>query len=169
MPLGPYASLTLFTSFPQVTMSESQPAKELTGLEKEMAALLAQTADINSGAKQFKSEATKVRRKSRDLELQISSMTAPDKFGAAAGRRSRRQSRDYSEDALKIAFDVIDTNKTGSIPEEKLLEVIRAIDPNVTDEFADGMIKSVEAKDGKVEYAEFFKMMLYRQTPKPAE
>jgi len=103
-------------------MSESQPAKELTGLEKEMAALLAQTADINSGAKQFKSEATKVRRKSRDLELQISSMTAPDKFGAAAGRRSRRQSRDYSEDALKIAFDVIDTNKTGSIPEEKLLE-----------------------------------------------
>jgi len=59
--------------------------------------------------------------------------------------------------------------RSDMVPSVYPVQVIRAIDPNVTDEFADGMIKSVEAKDGKVEYAEFFKMMLYRQTPKPAE
>ena len=110
----------------------------------------------------------KVRRKSRELEDSLGDMAeasdAWNKLGQ--GRRARRGSRDlevYNDAALKQAFQTIDTDKSGSIEQSELTSAIRAMDPNASDQVIIDMIKYADAdKDGKVDFEEFKKIMLYK-------
>jgi len=109
-----------------------------------------------------------VRRKSRELEDSLGDMAeasdAWNKLGQ--GRRARRGSRDlevYNDAALKQAFQTIDTDKSGSIEQSELTSAIRAMDPNASDQVIIDMIKYADAdKDGKVDFEEFKKIMLYK-------
>ena len=49
--------------------------------------------------------------------------SASDAWQALGGRRSRRGSRDYSDEALQQAFNEIDSDKSGHIDREELEKV----------------------------------------------
>ena len=137
-------------------------------LEAAMADMMKDVQGVLDTANETKAELNKERRKSRELEDSLGDMAeasdAWNKLGQ--GRRARRGSRDlevYNDAALKQAFQTIDTDKSGSIEQSELTSAIRAMDPNASDQVIIDMIKYADAdKDGKVDFEEFKKIMLYK-------
>ena len=84
----------------------------------------------------------------------------------SGGRRSRRGSRDpsiYNDDALKEAFNTVDTDRSGQIDRSELTVAIRAMDPHAPDHVIVDMIKFADADaDGKVDFGEFKKILLFK-------
>ena len=127
-------------------------------LEEQMKALLAEAAAVNDEAAGVKAEAGKVKRKSKELEESLGDMAeASDAWNRiSGGRRSRRGSRDpsiYNDDALKEAFNTVDTDRSGQIDRSELTVAIRAMDPHAPDHVIVDMIKFADADaDGKVDF-----------------
>ena len=98
--------------------------------------MLSGAADLMKDSAETKKEGARVRRKSKELEDQLAGMQeASDQWNALAaggGRRSRRGSRDYSDDVLKEAFEKMDLDKSGTIEQAELENAIRAMDPNIS-------------------------------------
>ena len=137
-------------------------------LEEQMKALLAEAAAVNDEAAGVKAEAGKVKRKSKELEESLGDMAeASDAWNRiSGGRRSRRGSRDpavYNDDALKEAFNTVDTDRSGQIDRSELTVAIRAMDPHAPDHVIVDMIKFADADaDGKVDFGEFKKILLFK-------
>lgn len=149
-------------------------------------------AGLMKETKEASASAAKTRRKSKELEATLSSMAAAsDSWNALGGRRSRRGSRDYTDEALQQTFNEIDDDKSGHIdrselekvrshpqnpsacctpqtPRQKmpLLDVAQAIfkmDPNCKSTTIDEMMAYADDDDdGKVTFEEFKKIMLYK-------
>lgn len=138
--------------------------KEKSALEKEMEALLGATSNLMSDTKKTQGEAAKVRRKSKDLEESLDQMaSASDKWNALGGRRSRRGSRDYSDEAMQEAFKKIDKDGSGYIDGGELEAAIKAMDPNISKKTCTEMMDFAD-KDGdrKVSFEEYKKILLYK-------
>lgn len=149
------------------TMAESSeaPKKEMSSLEKEMAALLGQTQGVLGDAKNAQSQARSVRRKSKDLEESLDQIgqQMSDQWNSLGGRRSRRGSRDYTDEALKCAFDKVDKDKSGHIEHGELEAAIKEMDPNCSQQTVKEMMEFADKDgDGKVDFEEYKKIMLYK-------
>ena len=95
-----------------------------TSLESEMEKLMSQASELSGTAEKSKENAAKTRRKSRDLEEQLSDMvSAGDQWAAVGMGRQRRASRDYTAAALKDAFTEIDADSSGYIDHAELEQV----------------------------------------------
>ena len=94
-----------------------------TSLESEMEKLMSQAKELSGTADKSKENAAKTRRKSRDLEEQLSEMSAGDKWNAVGMGRQRRVSRDYTPSSLKEAFQAIDADSSGYIDHAELEQV----------------------------------------------
>ena len=112
--------------------TKEPPAKaerQLTGLEKEMAALLAQTSKVAQKAEKIEGGLGQVRRKSKDLEEQLNDLTeyARAQWGNIGGRRSRHNSKEIEdlEQGLRSAFDKVDSDKSGDLSREELKQAPR--------------------------------------------
>jgi len=104
------------------TMGEA-PARVKTSLESEVEKLMSQAKELSGTADKSKENAAKTRRKSRDLEEQLSEMSAGDKWNAVGMGRQRRVSRDYTPSSLKEAFQAIDADSSGYIDHAELEQV----------------------------------------------
>ncbi|KOO30454.1 calmodulin-related protein touch-induced [Chrysochromulina tobinii] len=84
----------------------------------------------------------------------------------ADGRSRRRAGRAYSDEELRIVFEAIDSDGSGDIDQAELLDAIRAIRPDATDEDVARML-AVADGDGNdtINLAEFKLMM---STPQPS-
>ena len=61
---------------------------------------------------------------------------------------------------LKEAFDLFDINGNGYISKDELIQAMKKMGENLTDEEIDKMIKSADInKDGQVSFEEFKRMM----------
>ena len=133
-----------------------------------MKALMAEAAATATEAAAAEAKAGKIRRKSKELTDQLSDMAAASDawkslHGILGSRRGSRDLEVYNDAALKQAFQTIDTDKSGSIEQSELTSAIRAMDPNASDQVIIDMIKYADAdKDGKVDFEEFKKIMLYK-------
>ena len=104
--------------------------REKTELEKQMEQLLKGSTEVMETAKAVKGTAGKVRRKSKDLVDDLGAhIDAVSSGTGGGGRRSRRGSRDYTEDQLKKAFEAVDLNGNGVIEKHELEQVICAFSP----------------------------------------
>ena len=120
-----------------------------TSLEREMEELLAKATELGGAANQTKQDAVKTRRKSRDLEEQLSDMSvASDKWNNVS-KHTRRTSRDYTGDALKDAFSAIDADGSGYIDHSELTAAIKKMDPEATETTIKGMIEFADTDDDK--------------------
>ena len=120
-----------------------------TSLEREMEELLAKATELGGAANQTKQDAVKTRRKSRDLEEQLSDMSvASDKWNNVS-KHTRRTSRDYTGDALKDAFSAIDADGSGHIDHSELTAAIKKMDPEASETTIKGMIEFADTDDDK--------------------
>ena len=99
---------------------------------------MAEAGGVINDATAVKAEATKVRRKSRELENELGDMAeASDAWKSlGGGRRSRRGSRDlaiYNDAALQEAFNTVDKSGDGQIDWGELSAAIKAMDPKASD------------------------------------
>ena len=104
-----------------------------------MKALMAEAGGVINDATAVKAEATKVRRKSRELESELGDMAeASDAWKSlGGGRRARRGSRDlaiYNDEALQEAFNTVDKSGDGQIDYDELSAAIKAMDPKASDQ-----------------------------------
>lgn len=77
----------------------------------------------------------------------------------AAGKEGRRR-QDYTEEELRATFVSIDTDNSGDIDREELLEAIRAIKPDADDGAVEKMLSFGDADgDMAVSFEEFKKIM----------
>jgi len=145
---------------PQAILTASRRTG-MTTLEDEMAALLSLAGGIQTAGAEVNKTASKVRRKSKDLQDQLADMAGAEKSWEALGNRSRRGSRDYSDDNLEATFAKWDKDGSGSIDLEELGSAVREIEPNISDA---GIAKMMEFADedetGCISLDEFKKVML---------
>ena len=163
-----------------------------------MEELLKRAADLGGAASQTKQDAVKTRRKSRDLEEQLSDMSTAAERWNNVSKITRRTSRDYTGDALRDAFSAIDTDKSGYIDFSELSAAIKKMDPEATEATVKGMIEFADTDDDKkvglahpgergrvrdgqsplgsvyiaraqVSFEEFTKIMLYKAKAEQAE
>ena len=141
----------------------------MSTLEEQMKALMAEaaTATEAAAAEAGRQDPTKV-----ELADQLS-----DGGGGRHGRActvlgSRRGSRDLSAHGRGFleAFEEIDTDKSGQIDHAELSAAILKMDPKATDKVISDMMKGfVDADDdGKVDFDEFKKIMLYKPPVEPS-
>ena len=100
---------------------------------------MAEAGGVINDATAVKAEATKVRRKSRELESELGDMAeASDAWKSlGGGRRARRGSRDlaiYNDEALQEAFNTVDKSGDGQIDYDELSAAIKAMDPKASDQ-----------------------------------
>lgn len=149
-------------------VEEKKPAK--SSLEDELAALLAGTADIVDGAKDASKTASRVRRKSKEINASCESMweSSTDKSGAANlwrmlgrnRRASKDDSSDLSDEALRKAFDEIDADKGGTIDKSELAAAIKKANPNATDEMVENLWKFADNDgNGEITFEEYCQIM----------
>ena len=127
-------------------------------------------AGLQKEAKDAQKDVQLIRRKSKDLEKEISAIM--DMAAAADGwralRGSRRSSRDYSDEALMEAFKEMDTDGSGSIEQDELRNAILKMNPFESEKNIKEMMDYAdEDGDGHVDFEEFKKIMLYKK-PKEA-
>ena len=78
--------------------------------------------------------------------------------GAASGRR---QTKTYTDEELRAAFDAIDTDKSGDIDTSELSAAIKAIDPTATDATIEQMLDFGDADGNRsVDFDEFKKLLM---------
>ena len=76
----------------------------------------------------------------------------------------RRKARAYSDEELKLAFDAIDTDKSGDIELDELRTAIRAIKTSTDDEAVAQMLKIADADgSGSIDFEEFKELMRLRR------
>ena len=94
-------------------------------LEKQMAELMAGVSSIEEGAKDAQKSGARARRKSREIDDVLSSidMSAHKQFTGLMGGRQRRKSKEFGDEVLKSAFDEFDTDKSGKLNREELMQV----------------------------------------------
>lgn len=74
--------------------------------------------------KEASGNAARIRRKSKELESELTKMAAAsDQWQALGGHRSRRGSRDYTAESLQEVFNEIDDDKSGHIDRAELERV----------------------------------------------
>uniref|UniRef100_A0A6V4UVM3 EF-hand domain-containing protein n=1 Tax=Prymnesium polylepis TaxID=72548 RepID=A0A6V4UVM3_9EUKA len=136
-------------------------------LEKQMAELMAGVSEIDTGAKKAQADASRARRKSRELDDMFSSVdTAGHKKLTSLMGRQRRKSRDFGDDELKSAFDKFDTDKSGKLNREELMKAIKEAEPSATEEAVQDMINFADKNgDDQIDFEEFKKAI----TTKPEE
>merc|ERR1719382_262617 len=138
----------------------------MTALEEEMAKLLSAAGEVKDSGNRVKADAGKMRRKSKDLEDQLNDIAQPSDQWAQFGRRSRRGSRDYSDEGLRKSFDEYDKSKDGQLDSAELLQAIKDFDPNIDPETINGMMDFADRnKDGMISFEEFKKVMLFKPQP----
>ena len=95
---------------------------------------MAKSGNANAQGDAIKGDLGRVRRRSKDIEHDLNSLAeaAAEWNMLAGGGRNRRNSKDYSDEALLEAFQEIDTDKSGSIEEAELESAIRKMDPNAS-------------------------------------
>ena len=95
---------------------------------------MAKSGNANAQGDEIKGDLGRVRRRSKDIEHDLNSLAeAAAEWNMLAGAgRNRRNSKDYSDEALLEAFQEIDTDKSGSIEEAELENAIRKMDPNAS-------------------------------------
>jgi len=145
------------------------PVQQKNGLEDEIAALLAGTASITEGCKDASKEASRVRRKSKDISASCESMweNAQDRKGAASlwrmlGRRPSKggDENDLSDATLTTAFAEIDTDKGGTIDKEEMTTAILKMNPAATPEMIEGLWKFADDDgNGEITFEEYCKIM----------
>ena len=132
-----------------------------------MKALMAEAAAAEA-------KAGKIRRKSKELADQLSDMAAASDawkslHGILGSRRGSRDLSVYTDEALLEAFEQIDTDKSGQIDHAELSAAILKMDPKATDKVISDMMKFADADDdGKVDFDEFKKIMLYKPPAEPS-
>ena len=100
--------------------------------------LMAKSGAATAQGDMVRAEFGRVRRRSKDIEQDLHSLAeAAAEWNLLAGGRggggqNRRNSKDYSGDALLEAFEAIDMDKSGSIDESELEAAIRAVDPSAS-------------------------------------
>ena len=89
-------------------------------------------ATLGFGAAGAQKVATRIRRKSKELEenledmvLTLNASNATRSFQAVIGARAKRKSADYTMEELQAAFDSVDKDKSGSIDKSELKKVSR--------------------------------------------
>lgn len=138
----------------------------MTSLEKEMANLLAGAEAVKIGGEAVIKDASKIRRKSRDLsemcDQALNDLGNTDRW-ASLHNRSRRGSRDYSDESLMITFKEFDVDGSGSIEKDELKAAIMKFDPTTADSTCEEMMNFADQDgDGKITFEEFKKVMLYK-------
>jgi len=135
--------------------------EELTDLERAMKELLEGAGSAAEAGKKTSAEAGKIRRKSRDLEEQLGEMGSAQV--EANAHRSRRGSRDYTEEELEAAFAKIDTDGSGQIDEKELMTAVNSVDPKATETQVKDYLKAADKNsDGQISLSEFKNIMKYR-------
>ena len=83
---------------------------------------MAKSGNANAQGDEIKGDLGRVRRRSKDIEHDLNSLAeAAAEWNMLAGAgRNRRNSKDYSDEALLEAFQEIDTDQSGSIEEAEL-------------------------------------------------
>eukprot|EP00322_Chrysochromulina_rotalis_P025710 CAMPEP_0115847074 /NCGR_PEP_ID=MMETSP0287-20121206/10191_1 /TAXON_ID=412157 /ORGANISM="Chrysochromulina rotalis, Strain UIO044" /LENGTH=155 /DNA_ID=CAMNT_0003300889 /DNA_START=10 /DNA_END=477 /DNA_ORIENTATION=+ len=143
-------------------------AQEKSALEKEIEALMAGTASINEGVKDAQKTASRVRRKSRDLEAAFEAMPTVAKWQGIAALLGD----DKSDEAILVLFASIDTDSSATIEKgelhQKLMEMAKANDKPVTADvmtaevdtmFDDAVKNGLIASDEKITAEEFVAMV----------
>lgn len=139
-----------------------------------MKALMAEAAATATEAAAAEAKAGKIRRKSKELADQLSDMAAASDawkslHGILGSRRGSRDLSVYTDEALLEAFEQIDTDKSGQIDHAELSAAILKMDPKATDKVISDMMKFADADDdGKVDFDEFKKIMLYKPPAEPS-
>ena len=139
-----------------------------------MKALMAEAAATATEAAAAEAKAGKIRRKSKELADQLSDMAAASDawkslHGILGSRRGSRDLSVYTDEALLEAFEEIDTDKSGQIDHAELSAAILKMDPKATDKVISDMMKFADADDdGKVDFDEFKKIMLYKPPAEPS-
>ena len=161
-----------------------------------MKALMAEAAATATEAAAAEAKAGKIRRKSKELTDQLSDMAAASDawkslHGILGSRRGSRDLSVYTDEALLEAFEEIDTDKSGQIDHAELSAAILKMDPKATDkvrhppgppharrrrapipsppQVISDMMKFADADDdGKVDFDEFKKIMLYKPPAEPS-
>ena len=139
-----------------------------------MKALMAEAAATATEAAAAEAKAGKIRRKSKELTDQLSDMAAASDawkslHGILGSRRGSRDLSVYTDEALLEAFEEIDTDKSGQIDHAELSAAILKMDPKATDKVISDMMKFADADDdGKVDFDEFKKIMLYKPPAEPS-
>ena len=96
--------------------------------------MLAQTASFMSDSEAVKKEGGRIRRKSKELEAELSGMQeASEQWVALAGvGRPRRNSKEFTDEELEAAFKEMDADGSGAIDPEELENAIRKMDPTIS-------------------------------------
>jgi len=140
-----------------------------TELEKQMAELMAGVDVLGEGTKKVQNDAAKARRKSRELDELFEDMSAVQQnwsATAALRSRTRRQSKEFADDDLKLTFDELDTDKSGKLNRDEIRAAIKKVDPDASDDKVEEMVKFADKNgDGEIDFEEFKKAV----TTKPAE
>ena len=148
-----------------------EPAAAKKGsLEDELASLLAGTAAITDGCKDAAKDVSRVRRKSRELSAACEGLWENHNTKQDAANlwrmlgRNRRASRDdasdLSDEALRKAFNEIDTDGSGAIDKEELTVAIRKANPAASDDMIENLWKFANSNgDGEVDFDEYVKIM----------
>lgn len=74
--------------------------------------------------------------------------------------KKRRDSKDFSDEALRAAFDAIDLDGSGSVTEAELTQAIRASNPGASDKVIKEMIKFADQDgNGTIDFNEYKTIM----------
>jgi len=74
---------------------------------------------------------------------------------------ARKMKEEDSEEDIKVAFEVFDSNKDGFISASELRDVMLSLGEKLTDREVTQMIHDADSdKDGKINYKDFLKMMM---------
>ena len=73
----------------------------------------------------------------------------------------RKGSKDFSDEALRAAFNAIDLDGSGSVTEEELTKAIKEANPLATDKVIKEMIKFADSDgNGTIEFEEYKAIMM---------
>ena len=123
-----------------------------------MEELMAKSGAANAQGDEVKADFGRVRRRSKDIEHDLNNLAeaAAEWNMLAGGGRNRRNSKDYTDEALMEAFHEIDTDKSGTIEEEELEAAIRKMDPSASGAKIRDMLDFADSDgDGKCVTAQF--------------
>jgi hypothetical protein len=159
-----------------VSAEKKAPA---SSLEESLMAISLGAESVQEGTKDTNKDIIRMRRRSKEVEESLSDMKQEITDAAEASsvwrnlggfNRNRRNSKEYSDDDMKAAFDAIDTDGSGTLDREELAAAIRKEGGKLSDEQVNNLINFADADgDGEIDFEEYKKIMtLQSGVPKKA-
>ena len=137
----------------------------------DLLALTKSAGDIQDTCKENATSCKRIRRKSKELENDLQEIhesletlaDASKVFQALGGfKRNRRNSKDLSDDTLRLAFAEIDKDGSGCIDRDELTEALVAQNANLKPAQIEQLITMADTNgDGEIDFEEYKAIMSY--------